>query len=261
MRKPVWCSPFGRPRPSYRRLLLAAAFTAGALAALTAADDFPDLTGVWGVHVVPGQTSFRRGAPPDLPLTPEGKRKIDEYNALVRPTQDGPGAHCVGLGMPAHVLASGGYPLEIIRRPEQITMIYEVESETRRIYFGERNLPERDRVPDRNGYSSGRWEGDTLVVETTHLEEQVDETYAHSEQARIVERFHLSNDAQGAKVLTDQLTLIDPLFYTRPVTIEKQWTLIPNGHLMSYNCTLPDWLKHLDGLRAKASGGPPGGGR
>jgi len=174
-------------------------------------------------------------------------------SALILPKQAG-GAHCVGLGMPAHVLASGAYPLEIIQRPDQITMIYEVESETRRIYFGDRNIPKEDRIPDRNGYSSGRWEGDTLIVETTHLEEQVDQTYAHSDQARIVERFRLSTDEKGARVLTDQMTLTDPLFYTKPVTMEKKWALIPNGHVLSYNCTLPDWQHHLDELRAKGGG-------
>jgi hypothetical protein len=261
VQKAVRCSSVGSSVSGLWRFVFAVLVGTCAFVPALAAEDHPDFTGVWGPHVGPDQTSFRRGAPPDLPLTPEGKRKIDEYNALVRPTQDGPGAHCVGLGMPAHVLASGGYPLEIIQRPEQITMIYEVESETRRIYFGDRNLPERDRVPDRNGYSSGRWEGDTLVVDTTYLEEQVDETYAHSDRARIVERFHLTTDTQGATVLTDQLTLIDPMFYTRPVTVEKQWALIPNGHVMSYNCTLPDWLKHLDALRAKAATTPPAGGR
>ncbi len=203
---------------------------------------------------VPGQTLFGI-ANQDLPLTPEGRRKVEEYKRLVGPTQDNPGAHCVGLGMPAHVLASGAYPLEIIQRPDQITMIYEVESETRRIYFGARNIPPEDRIPDRNGYSSGRWEGDTLVVETTHLEEQVDQTYAHGDQARIIERFHLSTDDKGTKVLTDQMTMTDPVFYTKPVTMDKKWALMPNGHVMSYNCTLPDWLHHLDELRAKSAGG------
>jgi hypothetical protein len=229
-------------------LLLSARF---ASTRMTAADEHPDLTGVWGFYVEPGQTLFGFMRTPDLPFTPEGKRKSDEYNALVGPTADNPGAHCVGLGMPAHVLASGGYPLEIIQRPEQITMIYEVESETRRIYFGDRNIPEPDRIPDRNGYSSGRWEGATLVVETTHLTEQVDQAYPHSEQGRFIERFHLETDKKGARVLIDEMTLTDPVFYAKPVTLTKKWSLMPNGHVISYNCTLPDWEKYLDELRKK----------
>jgi hypothetical protein len=244
---------------SSRQLGLACLIACGSLVVAHAADERPDLTGVWGFYTEPGQVPFGVGPVPNLPLTPEGKKKVDEYNALVGPTLDNPGAHCVGLGMPAHVLASGGYPLEIIQRPDQITMIYEVESETRRIYLGDRNLPEQDRIPDRNGYSSGRWEGDTLVVTTTHLLEQVDQTYAHSGQARIVERFRLTTDPKGTKVLVDEMTMTDPIFYTRPVTIVKKWALMPNGHIMSYNCTLPAWQKHLEDLRAKAAAKPAQG--
>jgi hypothetical protein len=243
-----------RARPRHLFLLPALAFallTSASPVPASAADDHPDFTGVWGFYVEPGQTPFAFMRTPDLPFTPEGKRKSDEYNALVAPTADNPGAHCVGLGMPAHVLASGGYPLEIIQRPEQITMIYEVESETRRIYFGDRNMPEQDRIPDRNGYSSGRWEDATLVVETTHLTEQVDQAYPHSDKARIVERFHLETDKKGGKILIDEMTMTDPTFYTKPIPLTKKWSLMPNGHVISYNCTLPDWEKHLDELRKK----------
>ena len=161
--------------------------------AQTPAAKTPDLTGVWTTYRAPGgQAQGRggggRGAQPELPLRPEAKVKIQEYQRLVSGTGDTPGGYCLGTGMPGSMLGSGGYPMEIIQRPDQITIIYEAHNEIRRVYFGNRVIPEKDRLSERNGYSTGRWEGDTLVVETSKLNEQVDQRYAHSDQARIVER-------------------------------------------------------------------------
>ncbi len=181
----------------------------------------PDLTGVWtnaGAPGIGGATGPR--AVVNLPLKPEAKAKIDAYTALVAPTGDTPGGYCLGTGMPGSMLGSGGYPMEIIQRPEQITVIYEAHSETRRIYFGDRNAPQADRVPGRNGYSSGRWEGDTLVVETDNLSEQVDQRpYNHSADAKIIERYTLDPkpDDKGRRVLVAEMTLTDPSWYTEPV--------------------------------------------
>src|SRR5262245_8271851 len=149
----------------------------------------PDLTGVWTTYRAPnagnrggGGGGGARGAQPELPLRAEAKAKIDEYQTLVRPGGDTPGGYCLGTGMPGSMLGSGGYPMEIIQRTDQVTIVYEAHNEIRRVYFGTRVIPEADRLAERNGYSTGRWEGNTLVVETTKLKEQVDQRYAHSDQ-------------------------------------------------------------------------------
>ena len=156
----------------------------------------PDLSGVWTTYRAPaGQAQAAgggaRGAQPQLPLRPEARAKIDEYQKLVAPTGDTPGGYCLGTGMPGSMMGSGGYPMEIIQRPDQVTIIYEAHNEIRRVYFGNRILPEKDRLSERDGYSTGRWEGDTLVIETTNLVEQVDQRYPHSAEARLVERYTL----------------------------------------------------------------------
>ena len=112
----------------------------------------------------------------------------------------------------ALILGGATYPLEIVQRPEQITMLYELHNDVRRIYFGARNVPVPDRIPGRNGYSSGRWEGETLVVETTQLVEQLDQRFPHSAEARVVERFHLAAGAKGERVPVIDMTLTDPRF-------------------------------------------------
>jgi hypothetical protein len=237
------------------------ALAAGALAcvgfAQTPATKTPDLTGVWTTYRgAAGQGQGRgggaRGAQPELPLRPEARAKVQEYQRLISGTGDTPGGYCLGTGMPGSMLGSGGYPMEIIQRPDQITIVYEAHNEIRRVYFGNRIIPEADRLSERNGYSTGRWEGDTLVVETTKLSEQVDQRYAHSDQARIVERYTLSEE-NGQRVLTAQMTMTDPVFYTAPVSETKKWSIVPNGFLLTYECNEPAWLHRLEELRAKSS--------
>jgi hypothetical protein len=142
--------------------------------------------------------------------------------------------------------------MEILQRPEQINITYEAHSEMRRIYFGERVANPNDVWPERNGYSVGRWEGSTLVIETDHLVEQIDQAYAHSSEARIVERYRLSVEDGGKKVITASLTMTDPLFLTEPFTTEKK---APNGRLMTYECAEPQWLDVLERLTNQDSVG------
>ena len=240
---------FERPKTCLRFAAVFALF-AGAAFAQT-----PDLTGVWTTYRGQGGAARGggggRGAQSELPYTEEAKRKMSEYQALVKGTGDTPGGYCLGTGMPGSMLGSGGYPMEIIQRPDQITIVYEAHNEIRRVYFGNRVLPVADRLPERNGYSVGRWEGSTLVVETAQLTEIVSQQFAHGPKARIVERYTLSEE-NGQKVLTAEMTLTDPDFYKQPVSQTKKWSIVPNGFLMTYECNEPIWTKRLEELKKAA---------
>jgi hypothetical protein len=216
----------------------------------------PDLTGVWAPYAEPGQggNATTRTTRQQLPFTEAAARKVAAHQALVAPTGDTPGGVCLGAGMPASMLGAAGYPMEIVQRQDQITIIYELHSEVRRVYFGPRVMPEADRIPGRNGHSTGRWIGDTLEIETTSLVEQVDQLFAHGDQARIVERYRLAPGPQGGRMLIAEMTLTDPAFYARPVTAERRWTQVPNGHLLPYDCAEESWRKRLEELEKKAAG-------
>ncbi len=236
------------------RYLLAFGVFAGLAFTEGRAQGPPDFTGVWTTYNEPAAAGRAggRGAAPDLPMTPEAQQKVAAYRALIQGTGDTPGGFCLGTGMPGSMLGSGGYPMEIIQRPNQITIVYEAHNEVRRVYLGDRIVPEADRLPGRNGHSVGRWEGDTLVVETANLVEQVDQRYAHSNQARIVERYRLTKGAKGERVLVADMTMTDPVFYTQPVKAEKKWAEVPNGHLLPYECAEETWNIHLEQLAEKA---------
>ena len=93
-------------------------------------------------------------------------------------------------------------------------------SEVRRIYLDGRRPPEySDYYP--MGFSSGRWEGSTLVVETDYLMPFVREWMGDpiSEDARVTERYSLSEDG----ILTGVMTLHDPANYVVPMTRRAHW--------------------------------------
>jgi len=223
-----------------------------ALAGSSAASASPDFSGVWRWYLEPGQQMPRPSTPAadSLPLKPEARAKIAAYKALVSPKGETPGGACLGTGMPGNMMSSGGYPMEIMQRPDQINIIYEAWNEVRRVYFGRKVIAVGDRLPDRNGYSIGRWAGDHLIVVTDSLKAAVDQAYPHSANAKLTEEYHLSKDG---KTLFATLTIEDPDWYSRTFTAEKKWSRDPEGRVMPYECNEPMWEAHVADL-AKAAG-------
>jgi hypothetical protein len=211
----------------------------------------PDLTGIWTMQP-DGKAGAALNGPGDFektaPFTPLARSKLAEYHALVDPTGDSPGAHCVPHGVPLALFLGGGYPVEFVQRPEQLTIIYETHNEVRRVFLDGRRIEPADILPSRGGVSLGHWAGNTLVVETTGLKESIDQATAHSEHARVVERYtpHTDGDLRRLRV---EVTIHDPLFYTSPPTLTREYTQLREGRMLDYDCTEPDWDDHLELLR------------
>ena len=70
-----------------------------------------------------------------------------------------------------------------------------------------------------------------------------------------MERYRLTTGPNGVKVLVNEMTLTDPVFYTQPVKVEKRWQQVPNGHLLPYECAEEGWHKRLEELEKKAKPG------
>jgi hypothetical protein len=239
--------------------IAAALLAACALGAAAQEKEHPDFTGVWTLYLEPGQSPFaafgRSQAP--LPFTPEGARRSEEYRKLLGPEVANPGAYCVDYGMPAMMEQAGAYPIELIQKPDQLTIIYEVEGETRRVYLGDRHVPPEKRLPSRQGYSEGRWEGDVLVVETTDLTDGEDQIqHPHSDQARIVERFSLGTGANGTKVISYEMVMTDPIYYTEPIKVQRKWAPL-DGFMIPYRCPDEFWLALLEMRREQLKAGKP----
>lgn len=245
-------------RPIWK-VLTSAAILAWAAGAAAQDAEPPDLTGVWTTYTGAnqGRASGFGGPRPGLPLTEEGRRRVEEYTKLAGPERLNAAAHCATYGVPAMMSLPGSYPIEFIQKPDQVTIIFEVGNETRRIFIGDRQLPPEARIPSRAGYSEGRWEGDVLVVKTTDLLDAQDQAAnPYSEEAVIDERFWLDVDENGTKVLTYEATITDPVYYTEPVKVERKYQPY-DGLILPYYCQDELWYELLDMRRAQLEAGEP----
>jgi len=251
----------GNPAQSIICALISCAAALVGLSPAIADDEQPDFSGVWQTYREPGQggNTSGFGAPSSsLPLTVEGRRRVEEFQQLVGPHQDNAATYCVPYGIPTMMELVAGYPIELIQRQEQLTIIFEIEGETRRVYLGDKAYPEERRFPNRQGYSTGHWEGETLIVETTSLTDGQDQrNYPHSDRARITEHFSMEIREDGLKLINYEMTLTDEVYYTEPVTYMAKWQPLPDGQILAYNCTEEPWFKLLELRRAQLQAGEP----
>lgn len=124
---------------------------------------------------------------------------------------------------------------KFIQLPDLVVLLSERDATYRQIFLDGRPLPE-DPTPNFNGYSVGRWEGDTLVVQTNGLREGtwLDRNGSTiSDVAKMTERYRRVNFGR----LEIDLTIDDPKVYTRPWTVTLVQQLVPDTELLDYYCS------------------------
>ena len=159
-----------------------------------------------------------------------------KYVAVLERTHQGkpgdPTASCVPGGMPR--IMGNPYPQEIIIKEKQVWIIKELQTQVRRIYMDGRKPP-ADPDPTYIGYSTGHWEGDTLVVETIGMRGDTvfDRTGApHSDKMKVIERMRL----RSPDVWEDQITFIDPVAFTKPWIVTRTYKRQPDWEILEYVC-------------------------
>jgi hypothetical protein len=99
------------------------------------------------------------------------------------------------------------------------------------------------------GHSVGRWEGSTLVVETTHLRPYPYMTrMATSSDAHVVERLRIEEreiEGRKSKFIVNELVLTDPRIYTTPITVTAALQERPDAQLLEYTCSDTLWEEYL----------------
>ena len=140
---------------------------------------------------------------------------------------------CLPYGMP-RMMSVATYPVEILQTPGQITMIAEAFSEVRRVYLNQAQLPLDEIPPGYYGHSVGRWEADTLVIDTAGIKESVPgyQNMPHSARMRITERIRLV----APDVLHDQITIDDPVVLERPVTYTLAYRRLKGYKMVEFVC-------------------------
>jgi hypothetical protein len=164
--------------------------------------------------------------PEEQPLQPETVEIVKQ-----RAGQPGPIAQCLPGGVPMSVLV---YPFKLVQAPEETIVLTGTGDPPRQIYTDGRQLP-KDPDPAWMGYSVGRWEGATLVVETTGFNERsyLDGAgHPRSEFMHITERFHRRDFGH----MDLEMTFEDPKYYTRPFTVKVLFHLLPDTDVLEFVC-------------------------
>ena len=181
----------------------------------------------WDTHSGP----WFAGALQAIPYT----ERAAELTAAYDPLTDNRQLHCEH-GMPDTMFDPR--PMGIFREGNDFR-IHLVQYDIERIvHMGE---PEEDPEPSNVGYSVGRWEGDALVVTTTHVNWPYYSDYGtpQSDQVRYDERFEVVED-DGEPILHYSIAITDPVVFPEPVHFETTRAPLPGYEFRPYNCTA-DW--------------------
>jgi hypothetical protein len=217
------------------------------------ADGKPDLSGIWennrpragqSEQGNAGAPAPEPGRPPlatfadvgrefkgGLPLQPWAAELVKKR--MADNSKDNPDAHCLPMGnMQFH---NHPQPRKIVQTPDVIYIIYEANSGLRQIFTDGRTLPSKDADPWWYGYSVGKWEGDTLVVETIGFRD-IDwldiKGSPLTNAGRTIERFR--RPTYGS--LEIDVTVDDPKSYTRPWTVRINQRIMLDTELIEFIC-------------------------
>jgi hypothetical protein len=126
-------------------------------------------------------------------------------------------------------------PRKIVQTSDLLVIIYESNYGLRQIFLDGRPTPNNDPQPWWYGYSRGRWEGDTLVAETTNFRDEVwldIDGSPMTDAAKVTERFRRPNFG----TLEIEVTVDDPKAYTKPWTVKITQRLMADTELIEFIC-------------------------
>ena len=196
------------------------------------ADGKPDLSGFWMPqqavkHLMNLAADLK---PDDIPLQPWAaqlyKERIDNNG------KDHPGVRCLPSGIPEKNNIPDG--LKVVQTPELLIFLYESRTIYRQVFMDGRPLP-KNAQPTWMGYSVGKWEGDTLVIETIG---QNGKTWLDmrglpgTEELKVTERYTRPNIGR----INIEVTIDDPKAYTKPWKVTLNWRLVPDTDLIESIC-------------------------
>ena len=207
-------------------------------------DGKPDLSGKWSSKDNTFARNLATGLKEeDIPLQPWAKALFDKRKDGSHSRED-PDANCLPQGVPK--IGALAYPWRLIQTPGSIVIIYEAFTLWRQIFMDGRELI-ADPNPTWMGYSTAKWDGDTLVVDTRGFNGRLwlDQLGRPSTEAlHVIERFHRRDFGH----LDIHVTIDDPGAYTRPWSVKQEVALRHDTELMEFICNENNRdLEHLPG--------------
>jgi hypothetical protein len=196
-------------------------------------DGHADLSGIWeptGSFV----SNIAAALQPDsVPFQPWAETLYDE-RATGRHWKEDPPANCLPQSVPR--IGAAPAPWKVVQTPAFIVILYEAFNLWRQVFLDGREVALGDDLtPTWMGYSTGRWDGDTLVVDSRGFNGKswLDQLGKPTTDAlHVIERFRRKNFWQ----MEIEITIDDPKAYTKPWTVMQQVRLLPNTEVMEFIC-------------------------
>ncbi len=192
----------------------------------------PDLAGVWMIDQF-HPALFPKGTTP--PFTPWAAAKFKTADTKI----NDPNLACLPHGIPRLMFVP--LPMEIMKVPDKILIYQEAGNQLRQIHMNRGHHADLD--PNYNGDSVGKWDGDTLVVDTIGFNDVTWLDHVglpHTEALHVVERIHrVDHDT-----LVDDFTIEDPKAYTKPWTASQTYHLKPGWEIAEYVCDNNKYVYH-----------------
>jgi hypothetical protein len=195
------------------------------------ADGTPDLTGIWIAEPPKVRDASAGLKPGELQMLPWAEKLFNERKTGDLSAQD-PDANCLPQGVPK--INSTPLPFKIFQEPNVVVVLYEAFDQFRQFFMDGRELP-KDPNPQWFGYSVAKWDGDTLVVESSGFNGKawLDQLgHPSTEALRVTERFHRRDF--GHMDVTS--TIDDPMAYKKPWTFTQPLSLMADTDLLELVC-------------------------
>lgn len=199
-----------------------------------APDGKPDLSGIWMAEDQKYFMNLATGLrPEDVPFQPWARALQKQREDNVH--GDDPLARCLPHGVP-RINTNGIFPYKIVQTPGIVVILYEQLNLFRQIFMDGRKLA-KDPNPTWLGYSTGTWDGDTLVVETSGFNDKTwldtEKGLPATEALHVTERFRRTNFGN----LEIRVTIDDPKAYTKPWTTTIQRARLQLGtEILEFIC-------------------------
>ena len=193
--------------------ILACALFAAALPAIAQSGKTPDLSGLWDGAQATGDIARALPKGQKIPFTPMALEKYKNIDMATNPN-----GMCLPPG-PSRAI-TGPSPMQFVQTPGILTILFENHFIFRIIYLdGTKHPADVADYPTFMGHSTGKWEGDTLVVDTVGMN---DKTWLDSNGLQHSEKLHLTEKftKPAADTLHYAVTYDDPVYFTRPWTFE-----------------------------------------
>jgi len=200
-------------------------------AAPKTADGQPDLNGIWLASRAVFDLRQTLKPRDTIPLTPEGKAIFDQRQATL--SKDDPSARCLPTGLPVRALLRT--PFKIVQGPGTTAILYESGTRFRQVLTDGRPLPGEIDWPAWQGFSIGRWEGETFVITTGGFNGRawLDQAgHPESDAMRIIERFRRKDFGH----MEMEMIIDDRKMYTRPWSIHAEFILQTDTELLEFIC-------------------------